>query len=227
MTLSTRLIITVSASVGVAIVAVALAMGFLARDALIEQAENQARLVAGLIASEANRAELTADEIDSMIVSQMEAQALAIAHRLAGDGSGTVDHSTLVLYFAELTADSNVDDIWLLDETGTPLVRVVDGLDQGDSPDLASAGIGPRAIETLVAGRRFSVAFRSIPPTEWEKPVRYVGVRSGNRHAVLGGDAGDQSRASGRNHRHSGGARHAGTNARVSGGSGSSTTRSI
>ena len=172
---------------GVAIVSVALAMGFLARDALIEQVENQARLVAGLIASEANRAELTADEIDSMIVSQMEAQALAIAHRLNGDGSRTVDHSALVLYFAELTADSNVDDIWLLDEAGTPLVRVVENLNHGDAPDLASASIDPRAIETLVAGRRFSVAFRSIPPTEWEKPVRYVGVRSSKQHAVLVG----------------------------------------
>ena len=172
---------------GVAIVAVALAMGFLARDALIEQAENQARLVAGLIASEANRAELTADEIDSMIVRQMEAQALAIAHRLDGAGSGTVDHSALVLYFAELTADSDVDDIWLLDGTGTPLVRVIEGLDQGVPPDLASAGIDLRAIEALVAGRRFSVAFRSIPPTEWERPVRYVGVRSGNQHTVLVG----------------------------------------
>ena len=82
MTLSRRLIITVAASVGVAIGGVSLAMGFLARDALIEQAEDQARLVAGLIASEANRAELTADEIDRMIVRQMEAQALAIARHL-------------------------------------------------------------------------------------------------------------------------------------------------
>ena len=187
MTLSRRLIVTVAVSVGVAIIGVALAMGLLARDALIEQAENQARLVAGLIASEANRAELTADEIDSMIVSQMEAQALAIAHRLDAAGAETADRSILSPYFSQLTADSIVDDIWLLGQTGAPLVRVVDGLDQEDAPDLAAAGIDPRAIEALVTGRRFSVAFQSLPPTEWEMPIGYVGVRAGNRHAVLVG----------------------------------------
>ena len=141
MTLSRRLIVTVAASVGVAIIGVALAMGLLARDALIEQAENQARLVAGLIASEANRAELTADEIDSMIVSQMEALALALAHRLDAAAAVPAERSNLRPYFSRVTADSIVDDIWLLDETGTPLVRVVEGLDQGDTPDLVAAGI--------------------------------------------------------------------------------------
>ena len=187
MTLSRRLIITVAASVGVAIGSVALAMGFLARDALIEQAEDQARLVAGLIASEANRAELTADEIDRMIISQMEAQALAIARHLENhdhEGEGDED---LGAYFARLTADSSVDDIWLLGEDGEPLVRAVDGLSQGEPSDLASAGIDPRVVEALVSGRRFSISFQSAPPKGWEKPIRYVGVRAGTHESVLVG----------------------------------------
>ena len=187
MTLSRRLIITVAASVGVAIIGVALAMGLLARDALIEQAEDQARLVAGLIASEANRAEHTADEIDRMIVGQMEAQALAIARRLDNHAHEAEDERALGIYFAKLTADSSVDDVWLLDEAGTPLVRAVEGLSQSDAPDLASAGIDRRVVEALVSGRRFSVAFQSMPPNGWEKPIRYVGVRTGTREAVLVG----------------------------------------
>ena len=187
MTLSRRLIITVAASVGVAIIGVALAMGLLARDALIEQAEDQARLVAGLIASEANRAEHTADEIDRMIVGQMEAQALAIARRLDNHAHETEDEDALGIYFAKLTADSVVDDVWLLDEAGTPLVRAVEGLSQSDAPDLASAGIDPRVVEALVSGRRFSVAFQSMPPKGLEKPIRYVGVRAGTRESVLVG----------------------------------------
>ena len=187
MTLSRRLIITVAASVGVAIIGVALAMGLLARDALIEQAEDQARLVAGLIASEANRAEHAADEIDRMIVRQMEAQALAIARHLDNRPHEAEDERALGIYFAKLTADSAVDDVWLLDEAGTPLVRAVEGLSQSDAPDLASAGIDPRAVEALVSGRRFSVAFQSMPPEGWEKPIRYVGVRSGTRESVLVG----------------------------------------
>ena len=187
MTLSRRLIITVAASVGVAIIGVALAMGLLARDALIEQAEDQARLVAGLIASEANRAEHTADEIDRMIVGQMEAQALAIARHLDNQTHETEDEDALGIYFAKLTADSVVDDVWLLDEAGTPLVRAVEGLSQSDAPDLASAGIDPRVVEALVSGRRFSIAFQSMPPKGLEKPIRYVGVRAGTRESVLVG----------------------------------------
>ena len=186
-TLSTRLIITVAASVGVAIVGVALAMGFLAREALIEQAEDQARLVAGLIASEANRADLTADEIDRMIVRQMEAQALAIARHLDAHADKTVDSDELGPYFARLTADSAVDDIWLLDVDGTPLVRAVGGLSEGDTLDLTAAGIDSRVVEALVSGRRFSIDFQSSPPKGWEKPIRYVGVRAGNRQSVLVG----------------------------------------
>ena len=187
MTLSRRLIITVAASVGVAIGGVALAMGFLARDALIEQAEDQALLVAGLIASEANRAEHTADEIDRMIVRQMEAQALAIARHLDDHSHEAESRDTLGIYFAKLTADSAVDDIWLLDESGRPLVRAVGGLSESGALDLASAGIDPRAVEALVSGRRFSVAFQSVPPMGWEKPIRYVGVRAGTRETVLVG----------------------------------------
>ena len=160
-------------------------MGFLARDALIEQAEDQARLVAGLIASEPNRAELTADEIDRMIVDQMEAQALAIARHLDSHQHG--DRDALGAYFARLTADSSVDDVWLLDETGAPQVRAVAGLSQGDALDLASAGIDSRVVEALVSGRRFSISFQSMPPKGWEKPIRYVGVRSSTRQSVLVG----------------------------------------
>ena len=187
MTLSRRLIITVAASVGVAIGGVALAMGFLARDALIEQAEDQARLVAGLIASAANRAELTVDEIDRMIVSQMEAQALAIARNLENYDHDAQEggDDALRAYFAKLTADSAVDDVWLLDEDGAPHVRAVGGLSEDWPPDLASAGIDPRLVEALVTGRRFSVTFQSDPPGGWEKPMRYVGVRASNGESVL------------------------------------------
>ena len=188
MTLSRRLIVTVAASVGVAIVGVSLAMGFLARDALIEQAEDQARLVAGLIASEANRAELTADEIDRMTVDQMEAQALAIARHLENhDHEEEGVHEALGAYFARLTADSAVDDIWMLDERGEPLVRAVAGLSEDHPSDLASAGIDFRIVEGLVSGRRFSISFQSDPPMGWERPIRYVGVRAATRESVLVG----------------------------------------
>ena len=80
MSLSRHLLLIVSASVGIAILGVAVALGLLARDALIEQAENQARLVAGLIAGEANRAGMIADQIDRLVERESEAQAIALSH---------------------------------------------------------------------------------------------------------------------------------------------------
>ena len=101
MTLSLRLVATVLTSVGLAIVGVAIVMGLLARDALIDQAEGRARLIAGLIAAEANRAEAFLHEIDAASLLEVEAQAVAIG-RLA-DMSRPDD---LAMTLAEITASA-------------------------------------------------------------------------------------------------------------------------
>ncbi len=195
LTLSRRLILTVTASVGIAIACVAVAMGLLARDALIEQAETQARLVAGMIAAEANRTELTGDEIDRLVTAEMETQAIAVAHLVETSAHNPALQRDLDIYLAELSAYSTVDDIWLLDEGGTPLARATKGLKQEEISDLASAGIDERLVAPLVSGRRFSVDFRSAPPpTGLERPISYVGVRAGDGRIVLLGSVVSEGR---------------------------------
>ena len=181
--LSRHLILIVTASVGIAIVGVALALGLLARNALIDQAENQARLVAGLIASEANRVGVVADQIDRVIASENEAQAIALAHiaDVLAD-----DSRALAVELAEITADSAVDDIWVLDEDGVPTARAIHGLGQTGTGMSLEEIDGP-VLRTLISGRRYSISFRSVPKDGLEVPMRYIGVRSREGRTVLVG----------------------------------------
>jgi len=185
MSLSHRLIAIVAASVGIAIVAVAVSMGLLARNALIEQAEDQAGLVAGLIAAEANRAELAADEINRVIAEEMEAQAIAVGHLTEFSDSTGSNAFPVAVHLAEVTSHSGIDDIWLLDRTGTPLLRAVGGLADRPARSPADAGIDRRVLDALISGRRYSIDFQSTPQGDWERPLRYVGVRAGDDRLVL------------------------------------------
>ncbi len=181
--LSRHLILIVTASVGVAIISVAAALGLLARNTVIDQAENQAQLVAGLIASEANRVGVISDQVNRMVTSENEAQAIALAQLADIMGDNT---RALAIELAEITANSIVDDIWVLDENGTPSVRAIKGLGQvGD--DMALGDIDGPVLRTLISGRRFSISFRSVPRDGLELPLRYVGVRSRQGRSVLVG----------------------------------------
>ena len=181
--LSRHLILVVTASVGVAIVSVAVALGLLARNTMIDQAENQARLVAGLIASEANRVGVISDQVDRMVTSEKEAQAIALAQLADIMGDNT---RALAIELAEITSNSIVDDIWVLDEKGTPSARAIKGLGQvGD--DMALGDIDGPVLRTLISGRRFSISFRSVPRDGLELPLRYVGVRTRQGRSVLVG----------------------------------------
>ncbi len=183
MSLSRHLILIVTASVGIAIIGVAVALGLLARNALIDQAESQARLVAGLIASEANRVGVVSDEIDRVIISENEAQAIALGHiaDVLGD-----DSRALAVELAEITADSIVDDVWVLDENGNPSARAINGLVQTGTA-MSVEEIQSPILQTLISGRRYSISFRSVPRGGLEAPMSYTGVRSRGGRAILVG----------------------------------------
>ena len=189
MSLSRHLLLIVSASVGVAILGVAVALGLLARDALIDQAENEARMVAGLIASEANRAGAISDEIDRVVTRENEAQAIALAHLAEAAGE---DAEALAIHLADITASSVIDDIWILDATGVPAARAVNGLRDAGA-DAALKDIEGPVLGTLFSGRRFSVTLRSTPGDGPERPLRYVGVRGRNGRVALAGSLADKT----------------------------------
>ena len=183
MTLSARLICIVSASIGVAIVGLAVIMGFVARNALINQAEEQAGLAAGLIAGEANRAALVSDRIDRLLVEQMQSQAVAIAHLAAADRG---DRAILSKRLSEITADTAIDDIRLLNRNGRQVLRAVDGLAEDGPDDVDAEGIDVRVLDVLTSRRDFFVNFQAAPSSDWERPMQYVGTRSPDGAVLVG-----------------------------------------
>ena len=190
MTLSLRLIVTVLTSVGLAIVAVAIVMGLISRDALVDQAEGRGRLIAGLIAAEANRSEAFLHEIDAASLLEKEAQSVAIVRLADTDRSEDLTKSLV-----EITADSVIDDIWLLDRSGHPIARAVNGVGIHDvrDGDLGEAGIDRRELIPLLAGNRFAVSLRSTPRDKFERTLRYVSVRLGPDRFVLVGSVEDEA----------------------------------
>ena len=186
--LSRHLVLIVSASVGVAILGVAMAMGLLARNALIDQAENQARLVAGMIASEANRADSITDGIARLVERENEAQAIALGHLSEAVGGA----EALAVHLAEITADSVIDDIWIVDETGTPSARALGGLGR-TGVDMELEEIDGPVLQSLLSGRRFSVSLRPAPRDALERPMRYVGVRARGGGVVVVGSLTDEA----------------------------------
>ena len=184
MTLSLRLVITVLSSVGIAIVGVAVIIALEARNALIDQAEDRARLIAGLIAAETNRAEVFLAQVDDAFVEEIEAQAVAVAYL-----AETMNRPDLAGVLAEITSASVIDDIWVLDRLGRPIARAVAGFADPEVhlSDLEGAGIDPRELAPLLAGSRFAVSLRSNPASALERPLRYVGVRlRAGRFALVG-----------------------------------------
>ena len=190
MTLSLRLVVTVLTSVGLTIVGVAIVMGLLAHDALLDQAEGRGRLIAGLIAAEANRSEAFLHEIDAASLLEMEAQSVAIARLV-----DTRRSEDLIRSLVEITADSVIDDIWLLNESGHPIARAVNsaGVDVVGNADLAEAGIDRRELIPLLEGNRFAVSLRSTPRDKFERTLRYVSVRLGPDRFVLVGSVEDEA----------------------------------
>ncbi len=184
MSVSRHLILIVTASIGIAILSVAGALALLARDALIDQAENQARLVAGLIAGEANRVGVIHDEIDRVVSSKNRGQAIALAH--LADSAGD-DPGALAVELAEITADSGIDDIWVLDDTGIPLVRTINGFRNDLGADMSVSDLDEAVLQAVLSGQRSSISFEATPRGPLETSLHYTGVRSRGNGLVLVG----------------------------------------
>ncbi|MCB9946548.1 MAG: SpoIIE family protein phosphatase [Rhodospirillaceae bacterium] len=185
MTLTARLITIMTVCLGLAVAGVTLAMGYLARDALIVQAEGQARLVAGLISESVNRSDLASAEIFGLLRQEQEGTAVAIAHLAEAVADQDDPAVPLSTHLAEITAQTVIDDIWIVDGALGVIERSFDGLGEPVLSDIWSAGIDPRIPELLTSGRRYSIATTAVAHGVLEQPMRYLGVRAADHRAVL------------------------------------------
>jgi sigma-B regulation protein RsbU (phosphoserine phosphatase) len=181
MTLTGRLVLTVTVCVALTTAAIAATTGFLASRALIQQAEGTARTVAGLIAESAARSELASAEMEVFTSDEMVAQALALAHLADAVTAVGGTSADLTARFAEIAAKSVIGDIWLIGLDLGVLAAAAGpyyGLaDPGPPPSV----FGDQGLKALTEGRRFSLA-----ASGHEDEARHVvGVRLGDNRALV------------------------------------------
>jgi len=196
-TLTGRLVLTVTVCVALTTAAIAATTGFLAHSALIRQAEDMARMVAGLIAESAARSDLATAEMEALTADEMTGQALALAHLAetvtVAHAAGASEVQDLQHQFAEIAAKSVIGDIWLLGpdlRSEAASVGAYYGLEgPGGEPPPA---LGEQTLRALTEGRRFSVAANAGEPEEENAPdaseaqtVQYAGVRTRDGRALV------------------------------------------
>lgn len=184
MTLTGRFVLTVTACIALTTAAIAATTGYLARSALIRQAEDQARTVAGLIAESARRSELTAAEIDALVRDEMEAQGVILSHLAEMSDDADAGATPLSVHLAEIAARSVIDDIWLVDRDHRPLARSLGDYQALIRGEKLPAEIPTRILDSLASGRKFSL---SSGGNSGAKGMRYVGVHARDNKVVLVG----------------------------------------
>jgi sigma-B regulation protein RsbU (phosphoserine phosphatase) len=196
MTLTGRLVLTVTVCVALTTAAISATTGFLASNALIRQAEDMARMVAGLIAESAARSELATAEMEALTSEEMVGQALALAHLAEAATAAGAPDADLTARFAEIAARSVIGDIWLLGPDLQPRAASVGsyyGLDDAGRPPPV---LTDQALRALTDGQRFTLSVNASGATTEDetalegigqdsREVQYVGVRTGDGRAVV------------------------------------------
>jgi len=196
MTLTGRLVLTVTVCVALTTAAIAATTGFLAHSALIRQAEDMARMVAGLIAESAARSDLATAEMEALTADEMTGQALALAHLAetvtVAHAAGASEVQDLQDQFAEIAAKSVIGDIWLLGQDLRSEAASVGAYYGLEGPGEPPPALGEQTLRALTEGRRFSVAANAGEPEEDNAPgafeartVQYAGVRTRDGRALV------------------------------------------
>jgi len=177
-TLTRRLIILAASCIAFAILVVSLVFGMLGRNALIEQAEGQAQVVARIIAESARLSEVALEESQEIVTDVLTTLALTADH------VGQVSIPDVSDRFAEIVARGNLDSIWLVDSDLHILASSVGDYGSVINGQTLPETLSHDALLGLVSGRRYSVDFG--PAVDG---VRYVGVRAGPGRALIVGQS--------------------------------------
>ena len=178
MTLTRRLVFMVAACIAFAILVVSFAFGTIGRDALIEQAEGQALVVARIIAESARLSEVALEESQEIVTDVLTTLALTADHVEQTSLPDVSDR------FAEIVARGNLDSIWLVDSDLHVLASSVGDYGSVIRGQSLPERLSRTGVQNLVTGRKFSVDFG--PALDG---VRYVGVRAGPGQALIVGQS--------------------------------------
>ncbi|MGV6872375.1 PP2C family protein-serine/threonine phosphatase [Pseudochelatococcus sp. B33] len=174
MTLTRHLVLMVTGCIALAILTVSLVFGRLGRDAMIIQAENEARTVARIVAQSARLTEVSLEETQSVLANDLGTIAFAAAH-LSESAAGDIGDR-----LAEIVARSNLSAIWLIDRDFAVVANSRGNYGAIIEGETLPPELSRDALEALTSGRKFTVDFGTLTDG-----ARYVGIRVPGNHALI------------------------------------------
>jgi HAMP domain-containing protein len=175
MTLRLRLLLLVGALLVGTVAATALTLTAVARRTLIQETQDDARTIAGLVAKSAAFARQVPAEGEAAIAEQMVVEATILAQYVAVAEAAGQTPAEINAWLATLTATTPLDEVWITDATGHAYLRSDPTIDFTFSPD---PEVQPQASAfwPLLTGEQTVVIQALEPRTEDGEVYKYVGV---------------------------------------------------
>src|SRR3954451_14905664 len=129
MRLRTRLVLMVSLSVSLGIVALAAVLTVVAWRSILEQAHDEGLVIARLLAQTAMVSEQVVTQVGTLLDRDMAAQALLAGHLADVADIARMNDRTLSRRLREITARSAIGELWISDADGNLRAGSSDDLD--------------------------------------------------------------------------------------------------
>jgi sigma-B regulation protein RsbU (phosphoserine phosphatase) len=187
-----RVFLAFTALLSLVVLAVVVVMGLLARQSVLEQSVSDVGLISDVIERAIQRDGEIPDQVEFIIGQNMANTANAVAEWVAMAESNQSNSAELRERLKELVTRSDVDEVWVTDESGFAYLTTVDGVDFRFSPDATEQ---PQASEfyPLLQGRESPVIQQTQQREIDDNWFKYVGVTGVDRPRIVqvGRDASD------------------------------------
>ena len=187
-----RVFLAFTALLSLVALVVVVVMGLLARESVLEQSVSDVALISDVIERAIQRDGEIPDQVELIVGENMANTASAVAEWVAMAEADQSDPAELQERLKELVARSDVDEVWVTDESGFAYLTTVDGVDFQFSPDAKKQ---PQASEfyPLLQGRELPVIQQTQKREIDDNWFKYVGVAGVDRPRIVqvGRDASD------------------------------------
>ena len=124
-----RVFLAFTALLSLVVLAVVLVMGLLARESVLEQSVSDVALISDVIERAIQRDGEIPDQVELIVGQNMANTASTVAEWVAMAEANQSDSAELRERLKELVARSDVDEVWVTDESGFAYLTTVDGVD--------------------------------------------------------------------------------------------------
>lgn len=135
MSLQTRILIFVTSLLVIAVVGTTAILTWANQKAMLDQTEEDGRIIAGLLARSAGFAEHIPQDVEYVIGEQMVAGATLTSYLVAVATEAGYTPDEIAEMLQDITTTTVLDEFWVTDETGHAYITTDDAIDFTFSPD--------------------------------------------------------------------------------------------